>query len=376
VGPITLSILLGLGLLAILIAADPWKFVAVTRLLDVLIAAGFVQYHDAQPGLVAVATPVHYYLSQEPIAWGMVAVAALVLIVYPCLKGLQVHVLARAYGSQATLGQHMSAHLYGDGLDRFLPYNIGVIGATNALIGYGLPEDRAKSVVLLSRVATIFEISAFAIVGLVLLDLNVWLSHLAWAALALGVAWYLVSQAGHATVLPHPRELFRHAWVEIAALAKARPGMVAGLALLSLLAFGTLDVGVWIVMAAFNTTAVAIHVEPLILMMSVLGGYVAARLVPVTPGGIGQWELGFATLLLLGDLDVSLPLLCVAVLANLLRIVTGLGLMALALRGAGVPTSLAEVFRVFKHGREPDAAAAEPPAAALRKVAALSATGD
>lgn len=352
-GPLTLAILLGVILLVVLIAADPWKFMAITRLLDVLIEAGFIQYHDAHPGFIAgVATPEHYYQSQEPINWGMVALAALVIVAYSCLKGLQFHVLARAYGSVGSLGQHLRAYFYGDGLDRFLPFNMGIIGATNALVGYGMPEDRAKSVVFLSRVATVFEVSAFAILGLILLEWTHWLSHIAYSAIALGVAWQLVSKAGYASVVPPPLEFFRKAGTEVAALARARPALVVGLALLSLVAFGTMDLGAWVAMAAFDTVVTLIHVEPLVLMMSLVSAYIAARLVPVTPGGIGQWELGFATLLVLGDTDISLPLLCIAVVVNLLRIATGLGLMALALRGASVPTSLSEVFRVFARGRD------------------------
>lgn len=322
-----------------------------TRVLDLLIEGGFIQYHDRQPGFIAgLPDPKYYYWAMDPIDWRLVGIAALLMMLYPCMKAIQFDRIARAYGSTASFEQHFRAYLYGDGLDRFLPFNMGMVGMANVLVAHGMPEQRAANAAIISRVFTIFELMFFALIGLLFLGWSNWLSHIFWAALALTVAYYLVSKSGYSYAAPPLRDFARLTRAAFVDLARSHPGTLVSACLLSLVAFATIDVAVYVLMSAFHSVAVVIAVDPVVLLMSIISGYIAARLVPVTPGGIGQWELGFCASLLASDTNISLPLLCIGALANLLRIVTGLFLMSVVLRGEGVPTSIGQVFSVFARG--------------------------
>jgi hypothetical protein len=346
-----LSIVLAICFLGIMVAQDPWKVLAVTRFLDVLIEGGIVQYHDRQPGFIAgVPEPKYFYWSQEAIDWRLVIVAGLLMMLYPAIKAIQFDRIARACGSEASFRDHFAAYIYGDGLDRFLPFNLGMVGTAKALIALGLTRERAVAAVTLSRAFTLFEVAAFALLGLALLGWGQWLSHLFWPIVVLAGAYYLVSWRGRSPAAPRLVVLM---WIARTMLSGDRSGrigfLLAGCSL-SLLAFATLDAAVYVLMAAFDTTVLAISVSMPVLMMSLVGGYIAARIAPITPGGIGQWEIGFATTLLLADHDISIPLLCIGLLANVLRIVSGLSLMAIVVRHKPAQVGLRAVCADFKSG--------------------------
>jgi hypothetical protein len=225
-------------------------------------------------------------------------------------------------------------------------------------------------VVVVSQIFTLLEICAFALLGLALLGWSRWLGQLVYPIAVLALAYHLVARSGRMSAVPPLKDVGRTARATFLALGRARPGLLVGLGLLSLFAFATIDVAVYSVMMALDTEVVLLNVEPSLLLMAIVGGYIAARLVPVTPGGIGQWELGFATALFIGEADVSLPLLCIGLIAGLVRTLTGLLLMAGAM-GERVPVRLSSVFSVFARADEPREARDEPRRRALRSLEAV-----
>ena len=110
-------------------------------------------------------------------------------------------------------------------------------------------------------------------------------------------------------------------------------------------------------MTAYDTNNVLISVPTPMLIMGVVGGYIA-RQIQVTPGGIGQFEVGFAAGLYVGDLpwvahnapNLFYDLVVIAVLVQFFRFVAGMILLAIARSGSGVPTSLRETFALFTVG--------------------------
>jgi len=353
-GAMLLSLALGISILAALIVVvGPWDVLAMTRLLDLLIEGGFIQYHDRNPGFIEGLPSVEYYfMSQDPVDFRLLALAAVLFLIYPSLKALQFHRIARAYGSSGSLGQHLRAYYYGDALDRFLPFNMGRVAVAQILVRENLlSAERAGGAVFLSQLFTVFEIVAFAAIGLAVLGWTDWLTQIFWALAVLAVAIYLVrSPAGRRGVLPPLGTVWREGGRAFAVLGRTAPGTLVTLCVLSLLAFSTVELAVYLTLNAFDTAVVLMAVEPPVLLMGVVGGYLAARLVAVTPGGIGQWELGFATGLYLGAADVSLSLFLVALLSNLLRILTSLSLYAFVTIRFDVPTQIGDVYAAFKRG--------------------------
>jgi len=113
-------------------------------------------------------------------------------------------------------------------------------------------------------------------------------------------------------------------WSEVKTSFRAlarRPMVFTKLTVLSLLAFGLEDIAAYMIAMAFTSTHVILNVNFSILLMAIVASYVA-RLIPVTPGGIGQFEWGFAAGLYLGG--VGWPeCVTIAILDNFVRYASG-----------------------------------------------------
>ncbi|MCK5650439.1 MAG: hypothetical protein KAJ42_03635, partial [Gemmatimonadetes bacterium] len=93
---------------------------------------------------------------------------------------------------------------------------------------------------------------------------------------------------------------------------------------------------------AFTTDFVILNVPFPVIQMGVVAGYIA-RQVPITPGGIGQWEWGFAAAVYMSG--VGLPeAATIALLESLLRHGTGVVVFAAAALWKGSRTSMRDVF--------------------------------
>jgi hypothetical protein len=106
---------------------------------------------------------------------------------------------------------------------------------------------------------------------------------------------------------------------------------------LALIAFGLEDVVTYLLTMAFSTQQVLLHVTFDILLVAFAAGYLA-RLFPLTPGGIGQFEWTFTGILYLGGLGLP-EAASVAILFSLFYYLSFglLWLVTLPWRGAGVP---------------------------------------
>jgi hypothetical protein len=82
------------------------------------------------------------------------------------------------------------------------------------------------------------------------------------------------------------------------------------------------------------------------LMMALVGGYIA-RLVPLTPGGIGQFEWGFAGALYLAGADLP-GVVTIVLFHTVVRYVFGTLLFGIVTVGFRVPTSFGEALTLFR----------------------------
>jgi len=318
----TFSYLLGALLLAALIwSSGIWNFLANTRLLSVLIDAGVVSYHDAQTGFVRGVPDLKYYLkSQDPVKWGLVEGAALIFLIFWLLKAAQFHGLCRFVGVRGTFTQHARAYLEGVGVNRLLPFNQGMVRMVRFMEGQGASGDRVAQAVSLAELFVVIEIVVYAAYGPYGLGWSVWLAQIFWSLAILGLCYYLARPSRRFpedSIVPlHWRELKE----ELRALSQ-RPMTFTKLTVLSLLAFGLEDIAAYMIAMAFTSTHVILNVNFSILLMAIVASYIA-RFIPVTPGGIGQFEWGFAAGLYLGG--VGWPeCVTIAVLDNAVRYASG-----------------------------------------------------
>ena len=339
-----LSYLFGAFLLVSLFYAfGTWDVLAVSRILDLLIRVGIVKYHDQNLGFIEGVADHEYYLtSQTPVDWLLVFFACLLFLGFFAVKTLQFDVAARHFGGQGTLGQNGRAYLYGLGLDRWLPFGLGRIGTHQALTSQGSTDKQSRDVLFATGLFILFEISLFAVVGLLGEGWGPWVGQVFWGAFVFTLLYLWVRRPPGVSV-----GSIAGAWTgrvrEVLGSLSSDPPVLAKLCALSLIAFALEDVAAYVIANAFG-----IGVEFSVIVMGLGVGYVA-RLIPLSPGGIGQYEWGFAVALVLGGVGAP-EAATLAILDNLLRYLVGAVAVGSILFWYGVDTKFRAVLNAFNDG--------------------------
>jgi uncharacterized membrane protein YbhN (UPF0104 family) len=280
-----------------------WNFLANTRLLDVMIRAGIVEYHDAQTGFIRGVPDLDYYLkSQDPIKWGLVELAGVLFLFFWIVRAVQFHSVAAFCGIKGNFTQHARAYLEGIGVNRLLPYNAGHTRLAAVYQRQGVALPQIAQAIFLNELTVLFAIVFYAIVGLLNVGWSMWLAQLFWPLVILGVSWYLVRTKRRGAERVVEAGFWRTASQSVRVLAR-HPMLLAKLAVLALVAFALLEAAAYLIAMAFTSDNVILAVTPSVLLMGLVGGYIA-RLIPITPGGVGQFEWGFAAALYAGGLGL------------------------------------------------------------------------
>jgi len=186
--------------------------------------------------------------------------------------------------------------------------------------GQGSRADRVAQAAFLAELFVVIEIVVYAAYGPYGLGWSVWLAQIFWSLVILGICYAIARPSG---LYPEPSIVPLH-WNDAVASLRAlarRPMVLTKLTVLSLVAFGLEDIAAYMIAMAFTSTHVILNVNFSILLMAIVASYIA-RLIPITPGGIGQFEWGFAAGLYLGG--VGWPeCVTIAVLDNFVRYASG-----------------------------------------------------
>lgn len=349
-GWFSLSFLTGILLLGSLIyLAGPWAIVANTRVLNLLIAGGVVKYHDRHAGFIEGIPNHEYYLAaQDPIKWTIVlGVVAIYLLIWG-LKAIQFHNIARHYGIRGSVGQHVRAYLYGLTYREVMPFGVGDAAAAVALRAQNAPIDRIRATLLLFNVFFLCELAVFALIGLIGLGWTAWLNQIFLSLLLVGTLYFWTRAGKTQEPKPETPVFFQAVWAHLAAVFQ-RP--LTGLYLLglSLLAFELRDIAAYLTAMAFSSEHVLLNIDPWLILMGVVGGYVAT-IIRLTPGGIGQFEWGFAGALFIGG--VGFPeAVTVALLVSGLRYVALLIIYIATLFWRGRKTNFQSITQLM-HSQE------------------------
>lgn len=287
---------LGAILIALMIwLGGPWQIMASSRLLSLLIDAGVVQYHDTQPGIWAgLPHPKLYMQAKEPLNWNLIRLAGVLLIGMWMIQAVRFHVLARFAGIRGNYTQHARAYLEGIGINRFVPYNRGYWSTATLMVQrQGADLGKIAQTFYLERACIVFQIVFFAAVALYLEGWTVWLSQIVWPIFMLVAAWLIVRPNSH-----HPEQSL--AVGSPGLLLRAfqtllqKPATLITVLLLSIVAFTIQDIVAYMVGMSLTTPHLILNFDYKMLLMGLVGGYIA-RLIQITPGGIGQFEFGMAT---------------------------------------------------------------------------------
>ena len=353
-GLVAPSYLLCFALLAAMIAAAGlWEFLANTRILAALLDAGIVALGEDDPGLGTGVPGVHYFFqSQELITWTLLLLASSLFIAVTLLKGLQFHRIARFLGIKGSFSQHLRAFIYGHAIGRMTPYKMGEVAWASALESQGGGSlQQAARLVFIFKGFLLFEIATFAVIGFVMSGLLAWAMALIPPLVILYIAWLLTrpskeERAANGTIWQRASEV-------ISDLAQDRQ-LLIGLMLLSLISFSLVEFATYIIPQAFSTLYVPlvqdvlryVVVTPAVVVMAVVAGYIA-RLISITPGGVGQFELAFALVLIANRLPVT-EAITLAFLVSFVRYSTGLLVFGSTMLFYGIETNFNRVRALFE----------------------------
>ena len=343
-----LSYLVGFGLLILLIYyAEPWAIAGNTRVLDLLVRGGVVQLTDIHSkGLIQGVPEFKYYIwSQDPIQWTLVGMFVALYFVIYALRACQFHWIARYYGVQGTFGMHARAYLYGLGIGHILPFKQQYLSTAAALAAEGQSGARSYAASRVQETFIHFEVIFFALIGLCLTGWRAWVGQMFWPAIMLG-AYYLFAK-GAVLDSDLSSRIFRAKWRGLYAMLE-EPPLVVKTALIGLFAFAISDIITYLVAQAFSTDNNVIMKAPFFaLQAAVVGGYVASQ-IPISPVGIGQYEVAFAIVLLMSN--VGLPeAVSITLIDSFARYGVALFLHFLVRLGYGIHTDIPTTLAIYSH---------------------------
>lgn len=299
VGSYSFAYLLG-GILVVLLIwlAGPWQIMASSRILNLLIDGGIVQYHDTQPGIWAgLPHPKLYFQAKEPLNWNLIRLAGVLLIGMWMIQAARFHFLARFVGIKGNYTQHARAYLEGLGINRFVPYNRGFWSTATLMVErQGAELGKVSQAFYLEKACILFQIVAFAGLGLVLLGWTAWMSQLMFPLAMLFGAWLVVRPSRQ-----HPEQSVAVGSLTLTFRAfqtmLQKPVTMVSVLVLSLVAFTIQDIVAYMVGMSLTTPNLILNYDYKMVLMGVVGGYIA-RYIQITPGGIGQFEFGMASALM------------------------------------------------------------------------------
>lgn len=294
-----LSLVVGLGLMGSLVYfAGIWNILANTRLLDLLISAGVIRYHDVQQGIVdGVAQHKHFLASQDLIDYRLVLGVAVLYLAFWGFKIIQFHNVARTLGLKGGFREHARAWMYGEWYNRWLPYKFGDAATAAALEAQGSSLADAGDALFVQDCCVKFEIAFFALLGLILTGWTMWFGQLFWPVV-MCLGFYLLVRGASAANVPAGVDLGARRKALLQTLAND-PMLLVKLAVLSILAFLADDLAPYTAAMAFTSDNVILNVNFLVIQAGVVTGYIA-RYHRVSPGGIGQYEWGLALAVMMG----------------------------------------------------------------------------
>jgi hypothetical protein len=218
------------------------------------------------------------------------------------LKSVQFHGFVRFVGGAGSPRDHVRAFLYGEGVDRFMPFNLGTVAVASALEDQGVPQRQAGQAAALRHLFALFEIVALGIVALVMVGWTTFFGQLFWGVFILAMAYLIVRSRRRPGREPGEGSMLGWLRDALGALAQ-RPVVFARLLVLSVISFALLPLAAYVISQAFTSTNVILNVDIGILVAAVVAGQIA-RLIPVTPGGIGQFEWGFAAAVYVAEVGI------------------------------------------------------------------------
>jgi uncharacterized membrane protein YbhN (UPF0104 family) len=285
------------------VVENPMSVLANLRIVDELADIGIVRDVDVGYGFID-GVPEVIAHSQRPLVWNLLILSFLSILAAYVLRAVRQQLTASYVGVPARVANQFTSFFYGRGLNLLFPFGPGELGMAQRLVAGGADEAAATTTIFYSRVFEIFGTVVFLLVGLVL---SGWSGGLLPFLISIGVVVGL-------TLITRPmggdvggRKLGTSLWLSlngppiIAALrsVSSRLSVLAGLTALALLALVLEVAGLYLLKQAFSTREFHLLADlPLSAFVMAIAVANFARIIPITPGGAGFYELSMVAVFL------------------------------------------------------------------------------
>lgn len=327
-------------------AAGVWRFLSWTRLLDLFIVGGIVRLHDAHAGYIeGVPSLELYQYSQDPIDFRLMLLCGIFFLLAWTMDTIKFHDASRFAGATATYGRNARAWLYGSGADRFMPFRFGTLATAEAMKAQGATEDQAKLATFTYDVLQVVVLVIMAAISFAFLGATRWVSAMVWPFAILGASYLLVRRRrkGDPPVLESDKALSGR---RVLGAVIRQPLRATRMLLLGILSFLFVEAAFFSIMMAFTSVNVILTFDTELIMTGLVGYYIA-RMIPLTPGGLGQGEWAFAAAVYWAGAGLPEGVV-IALLAAFIRYIVGMITFGVVALGAKTGTNLNAIIARFR----------------------------
>ncbi len=292
---IVLSWLVAIGLyIALIIRAGGWDILANSRLLSLLMEGGIIRHHDNQIGFIdGLPDQTLYVAANQGIDWSLIWIAIGAFILAWILKAAQLNVITNKLGLKRNFAESWQTFIRGTNYEKFWPYSFGNAALVANLNVNDKELPKAYGAAFLQQLFLIFAIIFFVTISFFIMPWRIWFAQGFIALLILGIAYYWGVRPQMKNN-PEGKFSFWKAVNEYLQMLLNDPKVLFKLLVFAILAFALKPYAAHIITAGFHSQPhVDLSVNLTVFIMAACAGY-AARLIPITPGGIGQFEWAFA----------------------------------------------------------------------------------
>lgn len=342
----------------LLLVENPISVLANLRVMDELADMGIVRDVDVGIGFID-GVPEVLAHSRRPISSNLLGLAFLCIVGGYALRALRQQLLARRNGVGAAVPHQTTSYFWARGLNVLLPFGPGDFATARRWVASGAD---ATAVVHTLFDARLLELCGIGVLFALALMLSGWAGVLGPYALSVvvlvGLTWTVrplgPRSAGGTSVW---EGLHGSRVVERLAVLSRVPTVLAGLVGLSVAALGLELAGLYLLKQSFSTREFMMLSDlPFAGLMMALGVASLARVVPVTPGGAGFYELSMVAVFLAYGEDPIIGT-TVAVLdgifTNLVALLLLVPTLTAGARGAGIVAAWQQ-FMDFSRSRVAD----------------------
>lgn len=272
------------------------------RILDELVDMGIVRAADVGDGILNVDLDL-LAVSNRKFGWAPFYLAVACVALSLLLRGLRQRLLASHFGFAHSAKGQVGSYFFGRGMNLFFPFGPGDLGTARALDGGEGTSPKAAAVVFHNRVFELLGILVVLLAGLIYLGWGGAVTTVVWTLFLMAAVVSLTQPLGWSARGLRTRKwnVFARLWstfngaalVQAVRALLARPGLLCGLLLLSVVTLLMEIAGYWWIKQAFSSPLddyVLMKDLPVVPFIVVAAGAGITRIIPYTFASFGIYE--------------------------------------------------------------------------------------